>query len=951
MGIPKFAYYLTNRYPLIVKKIEEEADVPEIDNLYLDINGIIHNVSRKYFCDASIVNETTKMIYKDVCEVIKKITHIIKPKKLLMISADGVAPRAKMNQQRIRRFRKEMELKENQNVDNVLFDSNAISAGTKFMFNLTTYMKEYIINEKKINDEWSNIEVLLTGSDVPGEGEHKILEYIRNFKNSEKYNPYTRHCIYGLDADLIILSLITHENNIVVLREDTFKIKRINKLLEKKGIEIIDDNNNNKKEPYEFFLISVLREYLELEFGYLKNKISFKYNLERIIDDFIFITFFIGNDYIPNLFHFNIDNGSLTHLIEFYKECIQELDGYLIDKGKINFSRMKTFFGYLSKNEFHIIDMLIRNKRNKNENIESRTKRANDSKEQIILLKKQKKEEKKQKLIKEIQSKTKEEQIKFKKNIINKRILKIKKKFQEVSSNDFNEELKNYKKMKEIKEQENNQTVSSKEAKNLLSKAEKYDKYIEDENYCSDFKQEDINDSDVSDIDIKEVINEVAKNMKEIYEKENEEKEDDEDIDLIFYQKIKGMKSAKEVKDLYYKEKLNIDIKTDIGKKQRDTLFNIYLEGLQWILYYYFKGIKNWKWYYPYYYSPMISDLPAIKINKTTYEQFDILEKRTSESDSKPFKPYQSLLFILPQQSFNLLPKCYREIPSKIPEYFPEKIDIDFNGKTASYESLLLLPFLEDKKILDLEENHRKLSLEEEKENNWGNSYLFKINELNGNVIEPDIYEIYGTNNNNNNFLNGKNSKNYNVVRKCDFSFPTLKTIDYDYELINVKQYFGKTSSITRQILILPKMKEKINDKKINQYLHKNTIFIDYPYKALAKINGFVYGRFYYYLYKNKMYIDNNFKLSREVIESIRYSYEKKGIKLEHPEILCDITKFKDYNSFKDKDNNKETNAYYWENNPHYVPFEITSLNATSKDFDKFILHFDDEKNKKYIKK
>ena len=163
MGIPRFAYFISNRYPLIIKKIREEYDVPEIDNLYLDINGIIHNASHNYYCDASQINETTKKIYFDVCEVIKGIVHLIKPKKLLMISADGVAPRAKMNQQRIRRFRKELESMKKQegseeqkkinediaDEEKIIFDSNAISAGTKFMFNLTTYMKEYIINEKK----------------------------------------------------------------------------------------------------------------------------------------------------------------------------------------------------------------------------------------------------------------------------------------------------------------------------------------------------------------------------------------------------------------------------------------------------------------------------------------------------------------------------------------------------------------------------------------------------------------------------------------------------------------------------------------------------------------------------------------------------------------------------------------------------------------------------------
>ena len=285
MWIPRFAYFISNRYPLIIKKIKNELDVPEIDNLYLDLNGIIHNESHKYFCDASQISETTKQIYLDVCEVIKGIVHLIKPKKLLMISVDGVAPRAKMNQQRIRRFRKELnsqkeeeEQKMNKDKENkdVIFDSNAISAGTKFMFNLTLYMKEYIINQKKINSEWSNIEIILTGSDVPGEGEHKILEYIRNYKNSARYHPYTRHCIYGLDADLIMLSLISHETNFIILREDTFKMRKKEKL-EKQGIEIINKNNDNNivnNTPYEFLLISVLREYLELEFSYLKKQIK-----------------------------------------------------------------------------------------------------------------------------------------------------------------------------------------------------------------------------------------------------------------------------------------------------------------------------------------------------------------------------------------------------------------------------------------------------------------------------------------------------------------------------------------------------------------------------------------------------------------------------------------------------------------------------------------------------
>jgi 5'-3' exoribonuclease 1 len=305
-----------------------------------------------------------------------------------MISADGVAPREKMKQQRIRRFRKELnekkEKEENEengkNENNkIIFDSNAISAGTKFMFHLTYYIRDYILEQKKVNADWMNIEVLLSGSDVPGEGEHKILEYIRNYKLSDKYSPYTKHCIYGLDADLIMLSLITHEYNFIILREDNYKMR-------KKEKEKSDNKEIKKyieqKIDYEFFFISVLREYLELEFNYLSKKIKFKYDFEKIIDDFIFLCFFIGNDFLPNLFSFNIENGALTHLFDFYKACLQELDGYLTDKGKINFSRVITFFDYLSKQELHSIDLMIRKNKNKNKN--ERIKKTKESKSELF---------------------------------------------------------------------------------------------------------------------------------------------------------------------------------------------------------------------------------------------------------------------------------------------------------------------------------------------------------------------------------------------------------------------------------------------------------------------------------------------------------------------------------------------------------------------------------------
>lgn len=77
------------------------------------------------------------------------------------------------------------------------------------------------------DSHWQNLEVVLSGSDVPGEGEHKILQYIRDSMKSEKFDPEGAHCIYGGDADLIMLGLSTHIKNFCLLREDMVFSKEV----------------------------------------------------------------------------------------------------------------------------------------------------------------------------------------------------------------------------------------------------------------------------------------------------------------------------------------------------------------------------------------------------------------------------------------------------------------------------------------------------------------------------------------------------------------------------------------------------------------------------------------------------------------------------------------------------------------------------------------------------
>lgn len=78
--------------------------IPEFDNLYLDMNGIIHNCSHPNDDDPSFRISEEK-IFSDIFYYLEVLFRIIKPQKLLFMAVDGVAPRAKMNQQRGRRFR------------------------------------------------------------------------------------------------------------------------------------------------------------------------------------------------------------------------------------------------------------------------------------------------------------------------------------------------------------------------------------------------------------------------------------------------------------------------------------------------------------------------------------------------------------------------------------------------------------------------------------------------------------------------------------------------------------------------------------------------------------------------------------------------------------------------------------------------------------------------------
>ncbi|EEC51826.1 predicted protein, partial [Phaeodactylum tricornutum CCAP 1055/1] len=151
---------------------------------------------------------------------------IVKPKVSVYMAIDGVAPRAKLNQQRSRRFRSAMDmaeatkdLKDEKGNQREVFDSNCITPGTEFLAKVSNTIQYFIRKKIKEDPSWHGLTVIFSGHDVPGEGEHKIMQHIREMRAQPNYAPNTRHCIYGQDADLIMLGLVTHEPHFTILRE------------------------------------------------------------------------------------------------------------------------------------------------------------------------------------------------------------------------------------------------------------------------------------------------------------------------------------------------------------------------------------------------------------------------------------------------------------------------------------------------------------------------------------------------------------------------------------------------------------------------------------------------------------------------------------------------------------------------------------------------------------
>jgi 5'-3' exonuclease len=395
MGIPKMFRFLTDRYPLILQSLDEDN---VFDNFYLDMNGIIHQCTHPNDNSFAILDVET--MYDSIFAYTERLFRIVGPRKLMYLAIDGVAPRAKMNQQRARRFRSAKDAERSmleaiargdEIPSGTPFDSNCITPGTQFMTELSVRFQSWIDEKMKSDPAWQQgCTVVFSGSEVPGEGEHKLVDYIRKWRQSDDYSPNIRHCMYGLDADLLMLGLVAHVPHFTLIREKMKFHKGGRKVPKMRG-------SNNDANEFHLLEIALLRDMLFLEFtrpsGDAKNamvrpqvgpneadrvavalseqrknpdrtvpddagannlkKPPFKCDAFRIADDFVFMCMLVGNDFLPNLPHLDIAEGALNLMFRVYKSKINVWRGYLTDQHRLHPDRLQDFLLEIADGERH----------------------------------------------------------------------------------------------------------------------------------------------------------------------------------------------------------------------------------------------------------------------------------------------------------------------------------------------------------------------------------------------------------------------------------------------------------------------------------------------------------------------------------------------------------------------------------------------------------------------
>jgi len=657
MGIPSYFVNLVKYHKQIVKRI---GSLPVVHNLYMDTNGLVYDAVRNLGSNKGMSNDDYESaIIELVCSKILEYIHLLQPKYSVFIAFDGVAPVAKLNQQRERRYKSwftsiveqainntaimnESRLNRDKNaksINNIVhkaWNTSSITPGTQFMNKLNTRMIDFVniqnrlVTTSEVNDISSTpVKYIYSGSNEPGEGEHKIFDYIRS---TPEYHKDTTTLIYGLDADLIMLCLnhLHISENIFLYRDTPEFIQSIDSTLSK------DENYYLDIPLFACSLEKLMRDTKETgiipDMGYVpQNADSSKLvvqthkitqNVVAAVDDYILMTFMLGNDFMPHFPSINLRTTGMNVLLQTYAHIFKGSSDYLVKrvisknkeegtKKMINWLQFRLFIDHLASNEHNrfMDEHKTRDKQSKrfgyNNNNNNNRENANG---------------------------------RYNESLHSSRVVggSVLDKRETVTENEFKVDLTE---LTGIACDKITGMVSNNNTMNEFMSIPLRDRSVE--KYIDPFR---------------------------------------ENWEYRYYDALFGI-------DIYDKSAVGKEM-----NRSQQICVN-YMEGLEWTLQYYSNKCIDWRWCYKYAYAPLLSDL--IRYIPHTDVTMIVEKEKSSVLDMV------QLCYVLPMASHTLLPsKIAEKIKTEYSHYYCDKLEFNWAYCKYFWEAHTELPHI---RISDLE--------------------------------------------------------------------------------------------------------------------------------------------------------------------------------------------------------------------------------------------------------
>ena len=298
MGIPSYFSYIIRNFPKIVKSLRTNTEA--LHHLFLDCNSIVYDSVYKFTDSVPTDDEIIEAVLNKISDYILMVS----PSQTVFIAFDGVAPFAKMKQQKKRRHKTQFVAEIFPN-NRKKWDTLKITPGTEFMKELSRRMTEFFVGSEK---KYGVQRVVVSTSNEPGEGEHKLFKYIRDH---DLVNDNV--IIYGLDSDLFMLSIFNHRyyKNAYIFREAPEFLRS--------QIQLCTGGDEN-----ETFMVdmNLLRKYILVEM---------EFDDPWRIYDYVFLCFFLGNDFLPQFPAWNIRTHGIRALLDVYNKLFRKrADAFLL---------------------------------------------------------------------------------------------------------------------------------------------------------------------------------------------------------------------------------------------------------------------------------------------------------------------------------------------------------------------------------------------------------------------------------------------------------------------------------------------------------------------------------------------------------------------------------------------------------------------------------------------